>query len=287
MGFYIRKIYMKIFKKLMALMIVHTFVMIIFSLNVFAEGGIKFHMSVDDQIKPGKSFELTVSAESTQNIGAAHFYVSYDREHIILKSVVLDDKNANHIMYYNDSDGYIDIIYADKTAGSNTVNFILKYQPVSSEDREYLFGGGFYDSCNENADSIFCDEFTGIQLTIGENGIESKVLNVISPTQSEEKSSSKSTSSKLERSSISVQSNIQPTERSSFYRKNSHIENTIDNNESEPTSENTQNDYTVSYINDEDSDKISRKDFYIFMGIAITVVCILIYVNKIKGNKKV
>ncbi len=137
----------------------------IYSFGVYADDDeISLQIYLRDDIKPGKAFNLYLSAESTKNIADKRISISYDENMLELKNISLENKDDNDIFYYNDNNGQADIICID----DENKDIILRFRP-KDDSTDYTFETFVYEACDSDGNYINADNIYRFSLNVGDN----------------------------------------------------------------------------------------------------------------------
>lgn len=122
----------------------------ILGMRVYATDEISLSMHTEDELKAGKNFNVHLCLNSSSDIGCCRLRLSYGE--LELKSIFLENKKTEDILYYNDDNGQADIIYMPE----NLQDIILRFAPKDS-DEKYTFEVLVYEACDCNGNYLRSD----------------------------------------------------------------------------------------------------------------------------------
>ena len=96
-------------------------------------------LSADENIKPGKTFNVILNISDSGNLGAVHAWFIYDSTKLKLKSCVIEGKTSEEYLKYNDAEGEINLIYMIKNRPSKEAIIKFRFEPYKSEETTYKF----------------------------------------------------------------------------------------------------------------------------------------------------
>ena len=235
--------------------------MTIFSIYSFATN-VEFSLRADDNIKPGKAFNIYMSVSCSPEIGVFRAAVYFDSEMLEFKSAELYNKSSNEYLKYNVENNKIILIYMSDTDTDSTVlNDIikLKFSPKSSECADYIFESEIYEAGDKNSVLLDCKEMPVLFLSVSDNG---------STSQGTVKNQASSLDSMSE-------NNYQDS-----YSEPNDFESNTESNES-----NLDNNHEYSLSKHDESITMQEDSFGAFAGIAILFV-IVSATSYLIGTKK-
>lgn len=248
-------------------LIVFIGVFLLITLNVSAAEQIEFSLRADESIKPGKDFNIFLSAKSNTDIGVFRICVEFDGNRLVPKSPELSNEYKGQ---YIKSEIYKDrmiLIYMNSTEKSSSfLKDCIKFR-FSLIDREdtgnakYFFKTYLYESGDKNATEFKCCEMPVLSLNITQSGSSFEV----SSEQIPEKYNSQNKAS----------------EESHIYN------NSTDVSELQAVQNSLQYENHEYSISDSNSDITFKQDyFYFFAGAIILIVGIAVTAFKLGAKNK-
>ncbi|MGN0469607.1 MAG: cohesin domain-containing protein [Acutalibacteraceae bacterium] len=147
--------------------------LIMISTGVSAAENVCFSLKTDENIKPGQSFNLYLSADSSTDIGVFRISVEFDDEVLTFKSARLSDEYKNYDMRYENHGNRIIIIYMNDTQSSSKSlkDFIkLRFSPLNNDSESCIFKTSLYETGDINAEPLECIEMPSLSLKVTQNG---------------------------------------------------------------------------------------------------------------------
>ncbi len=258
-----------IIKRLLSILIVFVIFISIGTITVFAKSNIDMSLSAEENIKPGKAFNVFLNISDNKNLGAVYVSLIYDCKKLKLKSCIIENKTSEDYLKYNDTEGEIKLIYMIKSRPSNESIIKFRFEPYQSEETTYHFSSEFYEAVNFKQEKAICLSVPDLAISVSQNGSEitQKTTNNINSKNSTTQKSSKSERSK---------ENKQPSGQSG------RLKNTSDNDKSDElpeeetslTSEQNSND-TVIHEFDVTSHEEKPDDSVILTLIGFAIIVII------------
>lgn len=152
--------------------------LIMISTGVSAAENVRFSLKTDENIKPGQSFNLYLSADSSTDIGVFRISVEFDDEVLTFKSARLSDEYKDHDMRCKNHGNRIIIIYINDTQNSSKSLkdcIKLRFSPLNNDVENYTFNTSLYETGDINANSLECIEMPSLSLKITQNGSSADV----------------------------------------------------------------------------------------------------------------
>ena len=140
------------------------------SLSVYAESNIKMSLSADENIKPGKTFNVILNISDSGNLGAVHASFIYDSTKLKLKSCVIEGKTSEEYLKYNDAEGEINLIYMIKNRPSKEAIIKFRFEPYKSEETTYKFSSGFFEAVNFKQEKSVCTSVPNLTISVSQSG---------------------------------------------------------------------------------------------------------------------
>ena len=142
-----------------ALIIIFSLVLLFSGNNVHAADNslVVDHIS-DSEVKPGKSFTTKLIISDEQGIGGILIEIDYPSSEISLKSITVDNKNANEFLRYYDNDGCVKLIYAVRNSIVRQRVINIKWAQSSDDSSGYEFICNVMDAVDRSNISLVLPE---------------------------------------------------------------------------------------------------------------------------------
>ena len=260
------------------------------SLTVSAAGStVDMTLEAQQQVKPGKSFNVNVSLRDNSGLGAVRFKLYYNNR-LTLKNAAIENKNTNEFLKYNDAGAYVYVIYAVKNVRTAESSIRFRFEQDTEEETDFSFRTEFIDAVNAGKSACNCSS--------GGEVIVSAISELSETAQPDDRASGSSRSSERSRSSSEKQSSSKTSrsrsgssssssgsKKTSSTAQDKGIES-LSQSSAKQTSENTPvHKFDYEKYNDELSD---NSMLYYTIGIIIILVVVIIaaasFARKLRKN---
>lgn len=235
----------------------------LFSISSFAADA-RFSLKSDDNIKPGKAFNIYLSVSCSTEIGIFRTAIYFDSDKLEFKSAELYNKSGDEYFKYNIDGNKIILVYmSDTNTDSSVLTDIIKlrFSPKSTECADYKFECDVYEIGDKDAALIESYEPSVFFLSVSDNG-------------------STSQETVKNQGSSSVSDNVSEYSYKDSYKESDNLESNTENEES-----NTDNNNEYSLSNHSENITMQQDNFSAFVGIAILFVIVAVVFYSI-GSKK-
>ncbi len=130
-------------------------------------------LNAEGDIRPGRSFDVTLTLKADENIAAFDGILCYDKSLLELKKLTVDDKTDKDVISYNDDGGSIHFVVgcSENRKSSKTLRF--RFAPYNSEGREYGFSVISCSCCDIGTRPRSITDLPVLSLSVSESGTES------------------------------------------------------------------------------------------------------------------
>ena len=297
---------MIILKRVIALLVL-TFSVLCCAFTVNAQQTGKLTLSVDEEVEPGKSFELRVNYHASECIGAFYGYLQYDTNSLKLTKLSKEDKLDTDVFKYEDTDGVVRIIYMTKTDDSEDVDFILRFSPKNKDITEYRFASEVYEvySVDEKKLSSDRQEFNvSIKKSDKTKNTDNKKIKeesqnkkITVKSDADDEKSDSDDSGKTQNKASDAEVSVKIPKRSDKYdnssgkgslsENNSYVDTSDKDNDNDNDNDNVEEVYVLKSENDGLKSSMPWLAGVVGAGGALAVIIILTYsvLRKIKNKK--
>ena len=245
-----------------------------FSLPAGASDLLKPVLQSDTSVRPGYSVAISATFSGTRSIAAVKTELSFDQDHLAVKSVTLANRQPDDIMEYFSDDGCLRIIIATGSHPESEHSLRIVFQPRNAgEGTVFSFSMLSCEAIDEDENYLTIASLPSTCVTVAEKTDKTSV------DQSKNSTSEESSRSERQASEKKHASQLSDSIRNSDPQRQQETEN------SEPTS--SREERNRLYIQQTpQKEPISQSAFLAIAGIAVVFVGSLLFTYFIARKKR-
>lgn len=229
--------------------------------------GLTIDITADEKAASDKAFDLYVDFDDPDGIGAVQAVLPYDREHLALKSVRLENKNNCDFFHYSDVDGQVRFVISNAAENPSHQSVKLHFSPIGNGAASYRFSLETCKVIDPNAEQLFADQLPVCTINLTGNSHEL--------VEQESHSSKKSSSSSM----VSAASRTAETSKKASGTRTqtsrvTHPKSTPESSQLTTSEVVSYRQDQIYYIHDNDNSFRMDKTFFLFFG-GLLIVCAL------------
>lgn len=265
----------KIIKKYIISFLLMIISVLCISQTVFAVG--KINISVDSELKQGKSFNIYLTITSDNPFGAIITNFEYNYNLLKLSSASLEEKSDSDYFRYSDSNGKIKLCFMTKEPQKNKV-IKLRFKQLNNNTNEYDFFAYVAEAYTIDEKKI--ENIPSVSFKIGINQ-SSEIVESITDTDNSDSAAHEHSSESSRRVPVKSETDIS--------HKQEKQDNSADyeNNTSESEYQDSKNEYYIytqhDPLNGSSPDYIALIGAVVAIGAGV-IVCVKQY-KKLKDKK--